>query len=213
MVVLDHQTWRLFTSVFLHSGIVHILMNMYCLFAIGPLVERLLGHFAFAFLYVLSGVGGEIATLVWANPMSVSIGASGAIFGVLGGLLGYLAIRRHEVPVVALRHLRTTALMTVVFSTLYSLSVPGINTACASRRSGHRSGERPALHRARPSALESPSSSGTGRAPDTGLGVAGGRAHGNRSHWIDRARGRILSDPRLGPLLDRPGQPGGRMNR
>ena len=62
-VMINQQYWRLFTSVFLHIGIIHISMNMWSLFAIGPLVERLYGNLAFAFLYLASGIGGAIASL------------------------------------------------------------------------------------------------------------------------------------------------------
>ncbi len=213
LVVLDHQLWRLFTSVFLHSGIFHILINMYCLLAIGPLVERWYGHFAFACLYVLSGVGGEVATLLWVQPMSVSVGASGAIFGVFGGLLGHLAIRRHEVPVAMLRRLRTGALSIVVFSTLFSLSASGINTAA--HLGGLATGLASGLLM---TAVAHPRVShrrGLGLAVRLILIVillASGLAAIGRV-GIDLVRGRILADPKIGLQLQRLSRPVVRVGR
>ncbi len=127
-VVFEHQVWRLFTSMFVHFGLLHIFLNMFCLISAGAVVERFFGHFGFALLYVLSGIGGAIASL-WVHPTTISAGASGAIFGIFGGLLGYLAIRHREVPAAVLKPLRTGALAFVGYNTLFSVSVPGIDTA------------------------------------------------------------------------------------
>ena len=58
--MLNHQYWRLITSVFVHGGLIHIAMNMWSLYVIGPLVERLFGNLAFAVIYLASGVGGRL---------------------------------------------------------------------------------------------------------------------------------------------------------
>ena len=72
-VVLNHEYWRLFTSVFLHGGLIHLAMNMWSLLVIGPLVERLYGNLAFAVIYLASGVGGAIASLA-ASPIGMASG-------------------------------------------------------------------------------------------------------------------------------------------
>jgi rhomboid protease GluP len=128
LVIIDHQYWRLFTSVFIHFGLIHIFMNMFCLVSAGPLVERLFGHFGFAVLYVLSGLGGSIAS-VWSQPTGIGAGASGAIFGVFGGLLGFLAIRHREVPLSILKPMRAGAISFVVYNTFFSAVIPGISMA------------------------------------------------------------------------------------
>jgi rhomboid protease GluP len=125
-VIIDHQFWRLFTSMFVHIGFWHILMNMLCLATAGPLVERLFGHFGLAALFVLSGVGGSILG-VWLQPIVVAAGASGAIFGILGGLLGFLAIRYAEVPLSVLRPMRAWAIGFVAYNMIFSMFVPEIS--------------------------------------------------------------------------------------
>ncbi len=130
-VIIDHQYWRLFTSMFLHFGLFHLAMNMFCLATAGPLVERLFGHFGFAALYVLSGLGGSILS-VGLQPMGICAGASGAIFGIFGALLGFLALRHRDVPLSILKPLRAGALTFVVYNTLFSAVVPGISMAAHS---------------------------------------------------------------------------------
>jgi membrane associated rhomboid family serine protease len=79
------QPWRMITSMFAHSpsSILHVLFNMYSLFVFGPILERLLGRGRFFALYMISGFGGSVAVL-WLAPSTAVLGASGAIFGLLG---------------------------------------------------------------------------------------------------------------------------------
>ena len=195
-VVLEHQPWRLFTCMFLHFGLIHLALNMYCLATAGPLVERFFGHLGFAGLYLLSGLGGSIASLCFLST-SVSAGASGAIFGVFGGLLGFLAIRHRDVPPAMLKPMRGGALAFVGYNTIFGLSIPGIDmaahlgglvtgffcglalTAVAPDRSRPASGLVSALRRAAVLVILS--------ALLAGLGLKG----------VDIARGRILADPAM----------------
>jgi rhomboid protease GluP len=96
-LVTHGQWWRLFTAMFLHIGIIHILMNMYVLYASGPFVERLYGNLGFTVLYLLAGVFGSLVSVAW-HPFTVSAGASGAIFGVYGGLFAFLLVQRNAIP-------------------------------------------------------------------------------------------------------------------
>jgi len=77
------QPWRMLTSTFMHASIWHILFNMYSLFIFGPIIEHLVGRIRFLALYLLAGLGGSVAVLLIA-PTQTVIGASGAIFGLLG---------------------------------------------------------------------------------------------------------------------------------
>lgn len=87
------QYWRLITNTFLHFGIIHIAVNMYVLYQMGPLTEMLFGRIKYLLLYLLSGIGGSLLS-VYVHPMSVGAGASGAIFGVFGALLAFLLVRK-----------------------------------------------------------------------------------------------------------------------
>ncbi len=127
-IALEGQSWRLFTNVFLHVGIIHLTMNMWCFLAFGPLIERLYGNAAFAALYLLAGVGGSIASMAW-NPILFSAGASGAIFGVIGALLAFVVVHRHAIPVEVLVPLRSSAVSFTVMNLMLGLMVRGIDNA------------------------------------------------------------------------------------
>jgi rhomboid protease GluP len=86
---LSGQYWRLFTSMFLHFGIIHLAGNMWCLWSLGQLAEKLLGSISLVCIYLLTGVGASLLSLGW-DPMRVSAGASGAIFGIAGALISVL---------------------------------------------------------------------------------------------------------------------------
>ncbi|OPZ64688.1 MAG: Rhomboid protease GluP [Firmicutes bacterium ADurb.Bin506] len=80
------EWWRLLTCMFLHSGVMHLAVNLYSLYNLGSLSERLFGSARFLAIYLASGLWGSIASTLLSDPMSVSIGASGAVFGVAGSL-------------------------------------------------------------------------------------------------------------------------------
>jgi membrane associated rhomboid family serine protease len=81
------EWWRLFTSAFLHGSFIHIAFNMYVLFFLGPTLERILGHTRFIILYLLAALGGSVASYWFSDLQTVSVGASGAIFGLMGALI------------------------------------------------------------------------------------------------------------------------------
>ncbi|CAM3221751.1 Peptidase S54 rhomboid domain-containing protein [Stackebrandtia soli] len=85
--VASGDYWRLFTAMFLHYGIIHLAFNMYVLWVIGRYLERDLGPGRFLALYVICGLAGNVATYLFADPMSLSAGASGAIFGLFGAMV------------------------------------------------------------------------------------------------------------------------------
>ena len=78
--------WRLLTSMFLHANLFHIGLNMFVLWAIGSPVEAALGRTRFLLLYLVAGLAGSTGALLW-TPLSVTLGASGAIFGILGAAI------------------------------------------------------------------------------------------------------------------------------
>jgi membrane associated rhomboid family serine protease len=86
-VALHGQYERLITSTFLHVGLWHIAFNMIALFMVGPFLERLLGHWRFATLYLLSALGGSVAVYVFDSKYAAVVGASGAIFGLFAACI------------------------------------------------------------------------------------------------------------------------------
>ena len=116
--VLNGGWWRLITSPFLHFGIIHLGLNMLALYWFGPLLERLVGSVRFLLLYLAAGLAGSAGAL-WLSPNSVTVGASGAIFGILGALL-----------VLEQRHMITSGgqiLVLIVLNLLLSATLPGIS--------------------------------------------------------------------------------------
>jgi rhomboid protease GluP len=81
------QWWRLVTAVFLHAGLLHIGINIWCLVDLGPEVESLFSTAKFVVMYLVTGVAGFLLSAVW-NPLVLSVGASGAVLGLIGVLIG-----------------------------------------------------------------------------------------------------------------------------
>jgi rhomboid protease GluP len=92
-LVAQGEAWRLLTSAFLHSGFVHLALNMLSLYFLGSFAEVTFGRSRFLALYLISGIAGGLAYLYFGSFNGPAVGASGAIFGLLGGVFGF-AIRR-----------------------------------------------------------------------------------------------------------------------
>jgi len=88
------EWWRLFTSMFLHGGFVHALLNGWALYQLGALFELAVGSFRMLVVYLIAGLAGSAASLLWTQGLSV--GASGAIFGLLGAMIAFLLRRRER---------------------------------------------------------------------------------------------------------------------
>ena len=117
------QWWRLVTACFLHFGILHVAMNMFVLFFAGFIAEALYGRVRYTLLYLLAGIGGNVAGL-YLHPHIVSAGASGAIFGLYGGLLAFLLVHRGVLPKSAIASTVKSAVLFIVFNLLYGLRSP-----------------------------------------------------------------------------------------
>jgi membrane associated rhomboid family serine protease len=95
--VANGAYWRLLTSAFLHAGILHIAFNMYALVLFGPLLERLLGWARFLVLYLTCAVSGSVMAYWFSGPLTPTLGASGAVFGLFGAALVLLYQRGQDV--------------------------------------------------------------------------------------------------------------------
>ena len=94
---LTTQPWRILTSNYLHFGIIHIGLNMWCLWNLGLLAEHIFDPWTYAAAYTVCGIAGSLASLWW-HPLVVGAGASGAIFGLAGVLIAALYLGRLPIP-------------------------------------------------------------------------------------------------------------------
>lgn len=81
------EYFRLFTTIFLHAGIIHLICNMYSLYVLGPQIESFYGKLKYLIIFILSGISGSLLSTAFAGSNTLSVGASGAIFGLLGAIL------------------------------------------------------------------------------------------------------------------------------
>lgn len=110
--------WQMLTSGFLHIGPLHLTFNMIALWVIGRDLERVLGRVRFLVVYLVSLLGGSLVVFLFANPMSDTAGASGAVFGLMGGL---------AVVLMRLRLSPRPALTIIVLNVIISFAVPNIS--------------------------------------------------------------------------------------
>jgi rhomboid protease GluP len=126
---LSGQWWRLLTYMFLHGGLFHIAFNMWALWNLGVLCESLYGRWTFGAIYLLTGVGGGLASVAW-NPHVFSVGASGAIFGLAGALIASFYLGEFSVPRAALSGTLRSLAFFVGFNLFFGGLVRGIDNAC-----------------------------------------------------------------------------------
>jgi rhomboid protease GluP len=123
-LIAQGEVWRLFTAMFLHIGVIHLLFNLYALNALGPLVEGYFGHLRFGAIYFLGGLFGSLAS--YAFSAAISAGASGAIFGLAGASTVYF-LRYRENFGTRGRMLLQNMLLVIGINIVFGLSVPGID--------------------------------------------------------------------------------------
>jgi membrane associated rhomboid family serine protease len=139
------QWWRFVTPIFLHGSIAHLLMNMYGLWILGPYVERLYGSAKFVVFWVLSGIAGVVASYLTVRPEThaggpvgrflfkaedlASVGASGALFGLIGVLFVFGIKFRHELPEGFKRAFGTGMLPTILLNVFIGYVFPFIDNA------------------------------------------------------------------------------------
>ncbi|KRM72841.1 Membrane-associated serine protease [Lacticaseibacillus brantae DSM 23927] len=121
--ILQGQWWRFITPMFLHIGLMHLVVNAVSLYYLGLMTESIFGHWRFLVIYLASGIAGNIASFVF-NPNSLSAGASTAIFGLLGAFLLLGDVFRDNV---AVRQLSRQYLLLVGLNLVFNLFSPGID--------------------------------------------------------------------------------------
>ena len=124
--VAGGEWWRLLTANYAHFGLLHLGFNMWCLWQVGRFTERLLGHWAFLLAYTLSGIGGAIASIAH-NPVGIGAGASGAVFGLFGCILGFMLVRRRAIPVRVLKPHVVSILAFLGYNIYFGLTVERID--------------------------------------------------------------------------------------
>ena len=127
-IVQNGEVYRLFTSMFLHFGIEHLVNNMLVLFVLGSRLEQVIGKLRFLFIYLAGGIAGNIFSLILElrnRDFSVSAGASGAVFGVMGAMI-YVVIRNKGwLGDLSMRQI----LVMAVFSLYFGFTSEGVDNA------------------------------------------------------------------------------------
>jgi len=95
LVVLKGEWYRVFTAMFLHGGLMHIVMNMFSLYIIGKAVELHFSKISYIMIYILSGIFGSLVSL-YIHSNNIGVGASGAIFGLFGAIIGFFLYHKDQ---------------------------------------------------------------------------------------------------------------------
>ncbi|WP_329004631.1 rhomboid family intramembrane serine protease [Kribbella sp. NBC_00709] len=117
-VLTESEPWRLLTSAFTHVQIFHIFSNLFMLWQLGPPLEQMLGRLRFTVLYLLSALGGSVAVWILAAPGSATLGASGAVLGLVGALLVISRARGLDI---------TWIIMYVAVTAVLSFVIPNVS--------------------------------------------------------------------------------------
>jgi len=126
-VVGDGEWWRLFTAMFLHGGMTHLLMNMFSLYIVGRGAEMYFEKNAYISIYLFSGLIGGLVSL-FVHPGSVGVGASGAIFGVFGALAGFFLAHRDKVATHAKAFMKDFSII-IGINLVIGLSIPSVDVS------------------------------------------------------------------------------------
>lgn len=122
------QWWRLLSAMFLHMNIVHLALNMFVAYQVGKTVERLYGSLDFVALYLFSGVAGFFISLL-IHPELTVVGASGAIFGLYGGLFIFLLEEEKDFASDVRQYLRSGAAGFCIYNLFYGLRAPNVDVS------------------------------------------------------------------------------------
>jgi rhomboid protease GluP len=127
-LTLGGDWWRLLTSMFLHGSLLHLGFNMLVLYQAGQLAERIFGSLRFTGLYLIAGLCGSLGSVLW-NPHVNSVGASGALFGLVGGLLAFIRREHSGVPPTVVKDLQGSLLPFLLFNIVAGFVYPHTDNA------------------------------------------------------------------------------------
>lgn len=122
LLISEGEYWRLITPMFLHAGFMHLLFNMFSLYLFGPELEQLAGKARFLTIYMLSGIVGNVASYLLQDWDYMSLGASGAIYGILGAFGALVYYTKKFLP-----QLKQIILPIIVIGVVMTFISPGIN--------------------------------------------------------------------------------------
>jgi membrane associated rhomboid family serine protease len=122
--IVGGEWWRLLSSIFLHAGVIHLALNSYVLWIFGNAIERDIGRVATLAVFLVTGVFAGATSYAFASGFAVAVGASGAIFGLVGAFVAYNYLRRHHV--MAQARLRS-ALSMLLINIIIGFSIPLID--------------------------------------------------------------------------------------
>jgi len=128
-LTLSGEWWRLVTYMFLHGGIFHIAMNMWCLWNVGTLCESLYGRWTYVAVYLITGVAGGLASIAWHPVGPPSVGASGALFGLTGALIASFYLGEFSLSGISIKGALSSLLFFAGFSLFLGGVFPGIDNA------------------------------------------------------------------------------------
>jgi rhomboid protease GluP len=111
LVKTGGEYYRILTSMFLHGNVIHFLSNMVALYFLGTAMERCLGGIRYLALYFLTGIGCGLAIVLFGNPLDLTIGASGALYGIMAGMLFITFRNRNWFTPASVRSIRQTTLL------------------------------------------------------------------------------------------------------
>jgi len=125
---LGPQPWRMFTSNYVHGNLVHIALNMWCLWNLGTLAEFIFGPWTLLWVYTFCGLAGSLASLWW-HPNVIGVGASGAIFGLAGALIAAIYLGKLPYPREAFRGTLRSLLAFAGYNLLFGAAISVVDNS------------------------------------------------------------------------------------
>ena len=125
--VLKGEWWRLLSAMFLHGGMTHLLMNMFSLYIVGRGAETYFDTRSYLSIYFFSGIIGGLVSL-YMHPVSVGVGASGAIFGVFGALAGFFLAHRDKIASHSKAFMKDFSVI-ILINLVIGLTIPSIDVS------------------------------------------------------------------------------------